>query len=360
MDYFYTFLSGLAGLVCIFFALISIWFSVQPREQSKTDKKSEIFPKDLDLAEIGYIFSRDTREAFLSLLPYWAEKRYLSISKEQKIYRINKGEDMSEDASRHEKKFFYAVFSGRKQLVLDKSFDPWEEGFGSADVALMERFEGQYALTVKGPTYLTWISAIALGIMCFIGSTEEFIFRIFVLFISPAALIYIGSGFRYSRNERSWKEQLFGSDGIVYSILLIVFITIFFRKVWQRQIIPEGFCWFCFVVSLIASLLKNRMIKLKKYGKEMEENVWKFRNFLRDARPSEIAACMQLNGSNLYELLSYAIALDLKKEWLTWYDVLQPEAPGWFISDTTFEIADLMQFLDIAQYKFNGQRKKDR
>lgn len=360
MEHFYAFLSGLMGFICIVFALFSIWFSLRGEKQPKTNTKSVLFPSNLDLAEIGYIFSGDTRDAFVSLLSYWGEKKYLSVSKEQGIYRLNKGENTPEDVSNPEEKFFYAVFSDRKHLVLDEYFDPWEAGFGCADVALMERFEGQYALTNKGPTYLTWISAIALGIMCFVGSSEDFIFRIFVLFAAPVALIYIGSGSRYSRNKQSWKERLFGSDGIVYSTAFIVFLVAFFRIIWEKQVMPKSFCWFCFIVSLVANLLKKRMVRLNEYGKRQEEKVWEFRNFLADASPSEIAACIQLNGSNLYELLSYAIALDLKEKWMIWYEVIRPDAPSWFLSDTAFEVADLMQFLDIAQYRFTGKRKKDR
>lgn len=110
------------------------------------------------------------------------------------------------------------------------------------------------------------------------------------------------------------------------------------------------------VVVFIVLLFSHLMLKRTPHGDMIVERVLGLREFVRAAEQDRIERLFDENPSYFYDILPYAIVLELSDVWAKHFDALTVEPPDWYRSDrrTGFSAAAFQRDLDKSFTSLNS------
>jgi uncharacterized membrane protein YgcG len=306
-------------------------------------------PDALNPSEIGYIIdgSVDNKDV-TSLIIYWAEKGHLEIEEEttgkaifkKKTLHLIKLKELDNDAKGYEKRVFKKLFSlgdGIKVSTPDLT-NKFYKTVSEAQNDIKRSFTEDpnrsiYVKGNKGITALTGLFAalpiIAILMEGFMAFTGEGI--ISVVFAVPFSFFLIiptfilGSAISGSGNGQ-------GNAGkIIFFILFGGFSLAFLGvvTVWAGGI-PIYKYGAAVASGIIVGIFVNLMTKRTEYGDRILEKTLGFKEFIKTAEKDKLEMMFKSNPSYFYNILPYAMVLNLSDKWSSHFEGMSIEPPRWY------------------------------
>ncbi|MDC7228311.1 MAG: DUF2207 domain-containing protein [Spirochaetales bacterium] len=307
-------------------------------------------PDGMTPSEIGYIIDgRVDSKDVTSLIIYWAEKGCIEIEEEtkgkaifkQKVLHLTKLKELDDDAESYEKTLFSKLFSygnGNTVSTTDLT-NKFYTSVSKAKTDIRKSFTDNpdrriYVKGNKGFTALTAlfaalpiISILMEGFLSFTGETG-----IAIIFAIPFSLFLIIPTFVLG-------SAIGGSGGgeqgrrgkIIFFILFGGFSLVFFAFF----IVTGGgipiYKYAAAVVSgIITSVFISVMSRRTEYGDRILEKTLGFKEFIKEAEKEKLEEMFESNPQYFYNILPYAMVLNLSDKWSAHFEGMTVEPPNWY------------------------------
>ncbi|MDD4188829.1 MAG: DUF2207 domain-containing protein [Eubacteriales bacterium] len=312
-------------------------------------------PEDLTPAEIGYIFdgSVDPKDV-TSLILYWADRNLLTITENKKegifgsktSFTLTKAREMYPGAKNYEKEMFDKLFihygDGRSVNTEDL-----KNIFYVTINSVKKMIENAYNLN-KSKNVYKFSGKVMNVVLKFIAYITTFI-TLFSLFVLIAGTEYEGIsmiGFAAVAILPVWyivnlivrwdtfiPRKRFGMvfAGIMMNAFILGPVIYYSFSSGQGLLFIFGFA--VSVAILALSCMSNKRTEL---GDRYMERILGLRNFIENAEKDRINALVEENPKYFYDVLPYALVLNVTDKWARKFEHITMDQPEWYSSQSGF------------------------
>lgn len=358
--------TSLAGIVYLVASLLAIVLAFLIWSRWGRDKEPIIMarydaPDGLTPLDVGYLADQvvDNKD-ITSMIFYWADRGYLSISESGKKSYVFTQLKEPVDATEHELELFHNFFRCGKNGVVTMS--ELEGKFGQyiekTKRAVASYFTGERALTDPKSTGLSVvcgalavIPAVGYAVAMTINYMDIFtlvligcgIFSMFMAGIFSMALI------------RKWYLRSKGANialicvyglicllewGLLAGVTLLMGGNISYMLVVGCSVVQV------FAISAIM-FLATITHKRSAYGQDILEQVLGLREFIDKVEMDKLRMMIDQDPMIFYHILSYAIVLGLENTWAKKFSSITIEPPTWYVGSNL--VWDAMFYSSLAR-----------
>lgn len=295
-------------------------------------------PDNLSPLDVGYLFdSNDDTKDYTAMIYYWADQGLLSIEeKEEDEFILHKKRDIDGDREVYEVNLFNALFKSGSDADLSR-LNIFQDIQSSVRPLLKAKYsKGEKALSdaksqrVHSICFaLTFIYCLA---MAFSVAVNDRSFGLFAFALISFQFVFTSLVFW------SLGRRIPGARTYLFSCIIIAVVTLFSIFILQAIASSAGISTaftriMAIVVSISVSLLSGlcaAMTKRSAYAQEVLGQILGYRDFLENVEIDKLRMLIDENPSYFYHNLSYAIVLDLEKEWAGKAADLVKEPAVWY------------------------------
>lgn len=315
-------------------------------------------PEGMNPSEIGYIIdgSVDSKDV-TSLILYWADRGHLEIEEEttgkamfkKKKLHLIKLKDLDADAKSYEKRVFKKLFNlgDGTRVSTDDLTNKFYSTVSEAKLDIKKSFTDnpERAIYEKGKKLFTALTGLfaALPIIMvlmegFMAFTGEGGFA--ALFAIPFSLFLIIPTMVLASAITGQGDGVKGK--IIFAILFGGFSFAFFA---MFTVLAGGVPIYKYIAAvaseIIVSIFVTIMSKRTEYGDRILEKTLGFKEFIKEAEKDKLEAMFESNPSYFYNLLPYAMVLNLSDKWSSHFEGMAIQPPTWYrgYHYTTFSTA---------------------
>ncbi|MFP4456851.1 MAG: DUF2207 domain-containing protein [Clostridia bacterium] len=317
-------------------------------------------PKDLTPAEVGYLIDEtvDPKDV-TSLIIYWASKGYLNIVEDEpedvtflgKIknklskpkFTLVKLRDLDSDAKDFERIMFEDLFEvyGDGQRV---TTDDLKQTFHVTMSVVISRVTAHFHLDEKRLytkksirfKYLThFLSIIPTFVFLTAVFSYEFYSLTFGLIIALLSSIFLtvpmGLLLRFFDKNKHMRSLKLILPALGVFVLAVPFIFVGVLIIGAMIINLADIIFIVFSI-LFMNLIGIIMPKRSEYGEKVMNEVLGFRTFILTAEKDRLERLISENSTYYYDVLAYAIVLNVSDKWADKFRDITIEPPDWYVS----------------------------
>jgi len=342
--------SVIGWIICIGLILVAwlVWLN-KGRDPALYPSVQFHPPEEMTPAEVGYVIDGvvDNKD-ITSLIFYWADKGYLTITESGKNeFLFIKEKEM--DSSNHFETFmFHRLFEyGKDGWVSTNDLDQeFYEDLPIIKEQVKDKFKGEKKLFTKESQLWSGILLALSAIPCLVlilVMTEGYFDMFSIIPVIFALIGVMFSGAVITTTLKKWK--LFTKAGrllrsIFFAVFLLVFcfVTFGFAYAIEEGMSPvyhsdvfiflEAFRT-TFTVALLF-ILSAATIKRTDYGHRQLEHLLGLKDFIKDAEMYKLSQMIDDNPSYFYDILPYAIVLGLEKKWAGKFNSITLPPPDYY------------------------------
>jgi uncharacterized membrane protein YgcG len=302
-------------------------------------------PEDVCCAEVGYIIDTKVDSVDIaSLIPWLAEKGYISIEEVQKG-KIFKSTDLKltrlKDLPRHAPKYQHQLMKllfGNGHTVKLNSLGEHPEAMERLKKALTKEFTGKRTLTQQ--SWAVWLYhllavvgtlALATNTVVCTWSFEHFLYA-GILYFFPFACFYL---WRLAASPgdivAKWWWRMLGFVGRllvwgVVGVLYYICVNAYGMPLSWQAIAA------IYVVSIALAELIGHFNVNTDYRTQMMGRLLGFREFIKTAEKPRLEQLQTDDPQYFYRILPYAMVFGLSNKWADLFRDVEMERPSWYIS----------------------------
>ena len=299
-------------------------------------------PEGFSSAEVGMaIDEKADDEDLISLIPWWAQKGYLTIEEKpdskgrggkHASLVLHKVKELPSSTPAYQTTLFNGLFGWGDSKDLKKLPVSFAEKFSTAKSMLQGSFSGQKQLTKGEGKGL--LSVIAVDVLFFlalmlsspISYMDNLIAAVFFFFL----LLVLGFMRTFSvtkdnnRTGGGWVKYI-----LIFGALVVVsFVGTIFCLISNYFSPLQVFLVWGIVVVL--NLLCGRWISYTQYGLEIVGKLQGLKNFIKTAEIDKLNMLIGENPEYFYDILPYAMVFGLTDHWSDKFKSLTIKAPSWY------------------------------
>ncbi len=279
-------------------------------------------------------------EDLISLIPWWAEKGYLTIEEvpdkkgrggDHATLTLHKVKDLPDTVPNYQRTLFKALFTSdsRSLKSLPVSF---AEKFDTAKSNLQGVFVGDKTLTSgygKG-----WGIVFLINLMYFaalaLSSPVSYLDNLIFASFSAVPLLFVGwmrvSSKRKDRNRQggAWFKHI-----LVLAVLALVSLGAMYLATEDNYLSFKTWL-IVFAIVLVANVMSGRFLTYTDYGLEIIGKLEGLRNFIKTAEVDKLKMLVDENPSYFFDILPYAMVFGLSDHWSKQFKSLTIKAPSWY------------------------------
>lgn len=308
-------------------------------------------PDGMTSAEVGYVIDGIVDNSDItSLIIYWADKGYLSITEQKKNKFLFKRIMHPVNGKQYEQKMFSSFFdlgTGEEVTTDDLQQKFYTELPGLKQLVKWE-YKQEKELFSKKATKLSYLSLITVIIpigflvaVIFSGIIEvEFLFA--TIFCTVFAIIF---GVLIKQIIKKWfvlssfgkiARMIFASIALGFITLLVLIVLFIVKETYYESIWSLGFMLGETIRTMgtliTIYILSGIMEKRTTYGHELLEIMLGLKDFIETAEMDKLKLLSEENPSYFYNILPYAMVLGLDKTWAKKFETITLEPPSWYRS----------------------------
>lgn len=307
------------AIALIILALLGIALWIYRKKNRVIEVVEFSAPNGITPTEAGFLIDGKVQSKDLTaLIVYWASKKYIKIEESEKevnrdeIVKLTKLQDLPEDATAHEKKFFSGIFDkDRKEVYVSNLGRETAVAGNSAKTQVESRFKQFFVDNISKLMWLVLViyaALIAFSIKLGMQDNSELNMLLRFLF----AFVMFLSVWPISRLAKN-KDNMSGSKKAIASILFIVlYVGGFIGYNFFFLYAPFDPLGVRFILSISLLILCMGFLTLERYTAEGAKLVGRVRGLkkyilLTEKRKMEMQ--VEENPSLFYDVLPYAYAL---------------------------------------------------
>lgn len=330
---------SIIGLIIALAGVVLIALGVIRTRRKKPVRTVEFHaPDGISPAEVGTIIdeSADDKD-MMSLIPWFAERGYLTvrivekerkIRKDQQLVELTKVKDLPTDAPEYQKMFFDLLFEEGDVRLMDKLGEDFGEKFLKAKSELAGVFKDDRKLstgTLKACVLsgiVTVGAAIFFGLSSCVALLENF--PAGVMAIAFFGITLIGCGL-----ARSGKHKILSIIMIIVCLLIeLGNVALFCDE--ENSLFAPGFCLLVFAICGAASVLASLMVAPTDYKIQTVGKLMGLRDFIKVAELDKLNALIDENPNYYFDILPFAMAFGLEEKWSKHFENIKIKSPGWY------------------------------
>lgn len=297
-------------------------------------------PEGMTPAEVGYVIDGavDNKDV-TSLIIYWADKGYLSLSEdEDKDITIHKLKDLPEQAKHFEETMFNALFKNRDEVAVSKLKDTFYD--------TMETMRGQVKDSFKKNDIFTSQSMKMQGLVGFLTALPVTLSLFFTILYDAGDFmiagvfslmllgLVVGPIWGLIGLVRSWRGLAPGKRmfRLLFSLILLGLTSLaylaFMSLLFDSFLLGIGSMAATLVTAICAMFIRKRSPR----GAELLGKILGLRNFIEKAEKDRIEMLVQQNPNYFYSILPFAYVLGVTNTWAKNFEKIgiQPPPPVWY------------------------------
>lgn len=303
-------------------------------------------PENLNPAEAGYLLegSIKSRHA-VSLIMYWANKGYLNISNDlNNDFVLTKLKEVDTEMKDYEKLMFNKLFEERATVTAKELENNFYSTVSTVNASIIE-YHGKKLYTKTG-VLAQWVSFIFAGLSTglmvgktvgiydfssYAGMAAGIITFVFTLIF--AATI----GYLVQTSRRKSKLMLISSIVIcMFSLSIIGKVVVDYTSDFEAYVSAIS----AFVCIILGAYSKRRTDQYNSWLSKLMD----FNNYIQMKESVGFKNQIEVNKLYIYEVLPYAYAFGLSKEWTDKLSNISSPLPTWFNNQNN-ENFSLMYFM---------------
>ncbi len=346
------------GLIILFssFIIISLLLFFLYGKDDKVYPSVEVrAPEDLNSAETGYIIDgyADQKDV-ISLIIYWANKGYLTISKDGTLTKLKEADYGMQLYEIH---MFNKLFEGRSSVTPEDLKYNFYDTVKSVSSGIKKSFkEPAKRLYTKSGNIARALSYVLAGFSTgiIIGkAAAEYSFSLWSGIIS--GLIGFSLTIMFAWLIGYFAEKFRTGSKIPIIITIIFYIALLFIT---AAIIDSGVsCYFAATAALICAITGAYSKKRTKQSNMWLGKLMGLKRFIEMAEKDRIEKLVEDDPSAFYNILPYAYALGVTDKWASKFADIALSPPSWYMYDsyTPFNVFLFTSMLNsnISDYRTN-------
>ena len=342
VHYFWHYLFLVLSIACMA-VIIVMMFRTKHKHITKV---IEFYPPDdVCCAEVGYIIDTTVDSVDIaSLIPWLAEKGYISIEEVQKgklfkstDLKLTRLKDLPRRAPKYQHQLMKLLF-GNGHTVNLKSLGEHPEAMEKLKKSLAKEFTGERTLTQESWGICIYILLAVVGTLALATNTvtstwsfDHFMFAGLFYFLPFAfcSLWRLGSSPGDIVAKRGWLLL-----GFIGRLLLFALCFIFYYLLINAYGMPlswQGLAAF-YAVSFVLSELIGRFSVNTDYRVQMMGRLLGFREFIQTAEKPRLEQLQADDPQYFYRILPYAMVFGLSGKWANLFRDVEMERPSWYNS----------------------------
>ncbi|MGI6084586.1 MAG: DUF2207 domain-containing protein [Acetivibrionales bacterium] len=349
IDRFGWLFSALAVLVGIF-----IWVSLGKKKQGFPTV--EFYPpQGTTSADVGFLIDgRVDPFDITSLIIYWADKGYLSITEyntkklfgTKKSFLLTKLREMGDEAKPYERKMFYEMFlyGNGTQVYTEELSNRFYRTADKIKYYIKNDFEGDPETRIFDKKnsickLLLWVMMVLavypLLIVCVdrvlnADSSGQLLIISLILSVLISASLYA-----IMYNITNWKRL--PKKGRINQVFIAFVFTLLSIGLSIYLAIESGMLIYMIIAiagSIILAFLSCRCNKRTSIGTWYEERLVGFRDFLKATELDRIKLLVNENPQYFYNVMPFAMVLGVTDKWAKNFDNIMVSPPNWYFTAT--------------------------
>jgi uncharacterized membrane protein YgcG len=335
-------------------------------------------PPGMTPADIGYICDgRVDPYDITSLIIYWADKQYLTITEnsekkgliKKKYFTLTKLRELEPEAKEYEKEMFYALFNQHGNgisVTTEDLQDSFYLTMGSIRSMVSQLYKGSKdtrIYTVSGSITGFIIKILSFGasfitsLVLFQRITNVFLDKVAIMALIAGAImlvvVWLLTGLIYN-----WKWMTSPKKFIAAVIRIIVNVAVFGVTLYFAAM--HGLVLFVvtgYITTFVTLLLSAYCMKRTKTGDAYMEKILGFRDFLLHAEKDRINTLVNENPEYFYNVLPFAMVLGVTDKWARKFQDITIEPPRWYRTDRyvgTFSSVMFVQSINESMGHFTS------
>lgn len=307
-------------------------------------------PADTTSADVGYLIDGQLSASDItSLIVYWADQGYLTIHEsthkklfgQRKSFYFVKVQEPDAHMRDYERDFFIALFrcGNGQQVTTQQLENQFYRSVSTIKTAIIQSFELDPTTKIFSPSnrlirgllsFISFLTLLPFTLLAIYGLLYNFDSG--TIFIAGLlTLIFIIFSHSLVATLATWKHQ--AKKGRLRNLLSISVFFIGLIIFYFYLALTNGFL-VSFIITLISALiiivLSFRCDRRTDLGQWYEERLLGFRDFIRATELDRIKLLVQENPHYFYNILPYAMALGVTKEWAKGFEHIAVEPPTWY------------------------------
>lgn len=298
-------------------------------------------PKNIPPSEVGYIIDKSADDSdILALIPYWAQKGYISISeekakkylKQKTVVTIIKKKNLEHDEPEYQKFFFNYLFSKSDKFKFSNLSSKFIDKMDKTRDKLAEEYEDEDRILYTGESkslVLLFISSLMTFLTFAFSSQVSFDDNLFLsLLIIP--VFFIGLAFnktiytKYFRKIGKTFKYFFYAAVIAFAI----FATIKLTK--NDNSLPIIVFYIISALYSLVAIFNGRIIQMTPYNIEITGKLLGLKEFIKVAEVPRLELLLEENPSYYYDILPYAMVFGLAEKWASRFANITINEPSWY------------------------------
>jgi len=319
----------------------------------------EFYPPDnLNSAEVGYIYkNKAENKDVVSLLIYFAGKKYLTIEETKNKDIIFKKLRDYDETNEIEKEFFEGLFKQNTLIVMESLKNNFYDTTTSIKEKLKKLREKIYSKKADNIRNIIKI-LIALAIlapMLYLNYKQKQILGLtFIYILAMPFFLFDVIIFRVFKKSNQRFPIYMGLIGLEYIILAIAPV---FSPVLTNL---EEISSLCIILSILCSIIALTVIhiympKRTPYGAEIIGKIKGFRKFLETAEKEKLEQLVMQDPEYFYNILPYTYVLGLSDKWIQKFESITVKPPEWY--ENGFSTFDIIHFSDSINQTITSATK---
>ena len=295
----------------------------------------EFYPPDgISSADVGYIIDGTANDKdLLSLIIWFADRGYLTLTGNEKNMTINKVKELEPSMPSYMRTIFNAIFGTKNSVNMKKLPENFYTQLQAAKIALSAHFSKEKALYVRQAAS-SWAVIVFLAILTplTVFFSGAFVEDMMLVFACISLLPLIGGAITANMAAKRWLFSGSGgragySAGVMLCGVLMLLLAagmMFFSVVLGA--IPFIACIAGFIGCVVVAL----RYRLTGYGAEISGKLLGLKNFIAKAELPRIEKLVDQDPEYFYHVLPYAYVFGLTDKWADQFEALAVPPPAWY------------------------------
>ena len=351
-DSFYPF-ADIVAVILVVLSIMLIFYALVIFFKYGRDKAvlpiMEFYPPDnMNPTQIGYIIDRtvDTKDV-TSLIFYWASKGLLNITHNGgNKYTLTKLKPMDDTYPKYEQSAFNKLWScGTNDSVTNNELsENYYTEVNSVKTSVPCDFVNEKELDSDTSGTLSFITVLLSVLMLFLPSFIGGIYESDIIsglifggisLVPPVVFYFV---IRNIDNAKYKKGNVKRFGGIIVSIAAFI-VGMIISSIFVSIVAEEVFGILAVIlivlnvfISVLIAVFTNQRTE---YGQKILERTIGFKEFLSTAEKDKLEMLLEQDPEYFYNILPYAIALDVTNKWANKFDNLVTQPPSWYTDYST-------------------------
>lgn len=333
----YNFDYFMLALFLVLVIALVLLFIFKRRKSPIVEVVEFVAPDGITPTEAGYLNDgKITGDDISALIVYWANKGYVKLDNSvEKVVNIIKVRDIPEDAKRHEKILFEALFKNGDEIN-SKELD----SIGDAGFRCKESCERECAkhFNTKPEKIFSAIAGIGLILPVLPMIRTLLVVGASIVTVALTIICALIAGVAVVNLDDVYKLKDKLTSGKYWALQIFLIICIFAPLIGSTFLVenyfdPYGSRYYSLLLPLLLLIVFPLIERYTESGREILGKTRGLKNYIKLAEKDRMEALVKDNPSLFYEVLPYAYVLGVSKVYMEKFKDVNIENPNWVESD---------------------------